>query len=90
MYIFQSPKTNSHIHRTQAYNIIKQAARELNIKGNIGCHSLRKTVGYQSWKSGVQPALLMNIFNHSSYEATKHYLSIAQEDKDSVFLNLDY
>lgn len=89
-YIFKSRNANKPIHRSRAYEIVKSAATELNISGNIGCHSLRKTVGYQAWKSGVQPALLMQIFNHSSYETTKRYLSITQEDKDSVLINLNY
>ncbi len=28
----------------------------------------------------------MSIYNHSSYEITKHYLCIDQEEKDEVYL----
>lgn len=81
--------TNKPICRTRAFHIIKNAAQELCIEGVISCHSLRKTFGYQAWKQGVPPAVIMAIYNHSSIEITKRYLSIDQDDKDEVFLNLN-
>lgn len=80
---------NRPIGRSRAFNIIKNAVKELNIEGSISCHSLRKTFGYQAWKKGVPPALIMSIYNHSSLEITKRYLSIDQDDKDEVFLNMN-
>lgn len=80
---------NNPLGRTRAYIIIKEAAEALDIEGSISCHSLRKTFGYQAWKKGAQPALLMAIYNHSSIEITKRYLSIDQDDKDEVFLNIN-
>lgn len=89
-YIFKSRRgSNSPIGRIHAFNIIKNACRELNMEGKISCHSLRKTFGYQAWKRGVPPALIMSIYNHSSIEITKRYLSIDQDDKDEVFLTLN-
>lgn len=85
-YIFFSGNDRySHISRNRAYNIIKRAAVETRIDGNISCHSLRKTFGYHAWKCGTPPALLMNIYNHSSIEITKRYLSIEQDDRDELF-----
>lgn len=74
------------MHRSTAYRIIKKAADAVGLTGNISCHSLRKTFGYHAWKHGTQPALLMNIYNHSSFQITKRYLGIDQDDKDRVFL----
>ena len=89
-YIFRSREGgNRHIDRTQAFHIIKNAAVDLQISGTISCHSLRKTFGYHAWKDGVPPALIMSIYNHSSLEITKRYLSIDQDDKDMVFLKLN-
>lgn len=88
-FIFRSQKgENQPIHRSRAFIIIKEAVAELDIEGNISCHSLRKTFGYQAWKKGVPPALIMEIYNHSSLKITKRYLAINQDDKDQVFTSL--
>lgn len=84
-YIFQSSRSRDPIDRYQAYRIIKKAADQCDLSGHISCHSLRKTFGYHAWKHGTPPALLMNIFNHSSYRITMRYLCIDQDDKDAVF-----
>lgn len=88
-YIFlNGSHKNVPIKRNRAYNIIRQAAKDNGIEGVICCHSLRKTFGYHAWKMGVPSAIIMEIYNHSSIEVTKRYLSIDQDDKDDVFKNL--
>ncbi len=88
-YLFLSQKgENRPITRNRAFTIIKEASNMLGFEDNISCHSLRKTFGYQAWKQGVQPALLMSIYNHSSYEITKRYLGINQDERDQVFLKI--
>ena len=74
--------------RSQAYRIVRTAAENAIHASHISCHSLRKTFGYHAWKQGVPPAMLMDIFNHSSYEVTKRYLGISQDERDSVFLQV--
>ncbi len=89
-YIFSRSNGKNHpICRSYAYKIIKKAGEALHIDGTISCHSLRKTFGYHAWKMGVQPALIMSIYNHSSIEITKRYLSIDQDDKDEVFYKIN-
>lgn len=79
---------NTPITRQCAYTIIKRAGKKLGFEETIACHSLRKTFGYQAWKKGVPPALLMSIYNHSSYEITKRYLGISQDERDQVFMKV--
>ncbi len=79
----------SHLSRYQAFRMLKTASQDLGLKIEVSCHSLRKTFGYHAWKLGVQPIVLMNIFNHSSFRITKRYLGIEQDDKDQVFLDIN-
>ncbi len=85
-WLFQSTKQkDTPLSRFQAYRIIKEAASYVNLDVDVSCHSLRKTFGYHAWKQGTPPVLLMNIYNHSSFQITKRYLCIDQDDKDAVF-----
>lgn len=83
-YIFKNRK-NKPISRVAAYNIITAGGKAIGLEQNISCHSLRKTFGYFAWQNDVPPALLMSLYNHSSFKVTKRYLGIEQADKDSVF-----
>ncbi|MCI9419314.1 MAG: tyrosine-type recombinase/integrase [Eubacterium sp.] len=86
-FIFSSQKKpHNGICRSQAFRIIKKAAQSCGLDGQVSCHSLRKTFGYHAWKNGFPPALLMTIYNHSSYDITKRYLCIDQIEKDEVYL----
>lgn len=77
--------------RSQAFRIVKRAAEAtITLNEGISCHSLRKTFGYFAWKQGTPPALLMEIYNHSSYRVTKKYLGISQDEKDDVFLKMHF
>lgn len=88
-YLFPSQKgANQPVSRYQAFRIIKKAAACTGLSAaHISCHSLRKTFGYQAWKQGTPPAMLMDIYNHSAYQITKRYLCIDQDDRDKVFAN---
>ena len=86
-YIFEG-YNGTQLSRVQAWRIIRKAAEECNLQGVISPHSLRKTFGYQAWQQGVQPVMLMEIYNHSSFTITKRYLGIQQDDRDEVFKNI--
>lgn len=83
-------QTGKAISRIQAYRIIREAAEAVNINGNVSCHSLRKTFGYHAWQNGVSPAVIMNIYNHSSMAITKRYLGVAQDDLNAVYIEMRF
>lgn len=88
-YIFASNRRHQKaISRVQAWRIIQAAALAVKAVGRIACHSLRKTFGYFAWKAGVLPIMLMDVFNHSSFEVTRRYLGISQDDRDQIYLNM--
>lgn len=90
-FIFASNrKTDKAISRIQAWRIIHEAVVAVGIMGKISCHSLRKTWGYHACvDKKVSPAIIMQIYNHSSFEITKRYLGITQDELDKTYLKME-
>lgn len=66
--------------------LVKSWCRAINLKGNYGSHTLRKTWGYhQRVTFGVDLPRLMVCFNHSTQRQTLDYLSIQPEEIKEVY-----
>ena len=68
--------------------LVKQWCRSVNLRGNYGSHTLRKTWGYHqrvTFQRGV--AELMVCFNHSSEKQTLNYLCVQPEEIKSIYAN---
>jgi integrase len=92
-YLFKSQK-GGHITVQHAHSIIKTTMRDLNIKGNFGTHTLRKTFAYQTYVSNIKsnPGILetlQKILNHSSSAVTLRYIGITKEVISDVYTNLN-
>lgn len=68
--------------------LVKQWCSAVNLKGNYGSHTLRKTWGYhQRVTFGRGVAELMVCFNHSSEKQTLDYLCVQPEEIKSIYMN---
>ena len=68
---------------------VKSWCRVINLKGNFGSHSLRKTWGYHMRKSfNTDLPTLMVCFNHSTQKQTLDYLCIQPEETKNVYENV--
>ncbi len=68
--------------------LVKKWCSQVNLKGNYGSHTLRKTWGYhQRVTFGRGVAELMVCFNHSSERQTLDYLCVQPEEIKSIYSN---
>lgn len=84
---FQHHKPSSeHLKTASVNNMLKDWTSNINLRGNYGSHSLRKTFGYHQHKyHGRSTASLMQIFNHRSEKETLEYLCIQKEDIKEIY-----
>jgi len=90
-YLFQSRKKNSASGGmlTVSYlnSLVKSWCREVNLRGNYGAHSLRKTFGYvHRTVFGTDIPTLMEMFNHSTQRQTLAYLGIQPREINDAYL----
>ena len=70
------------------HRLVKSWCKTINLKGNYGSHTLRKTWGYhQRVTFGVDLPRLMVCFNHSTQRQTLDYLCIQPEEIKDVYEN---
>jgi integrase len=79
----RGPLTVPSVHR-----LVKSWCRAINLKGNYGSHTLRKTWGYhQRVTFGTDIPRLMICFNHSTQKQTLDYLCIQPQEIRDVYEN---
>ncbi|MCP3876533.1 MAG: tyrosine-type recombinase/integrase, partial [Desulfobacteraceae bacterium] len=67
---------------------MKQWTSAINLKGNYGSHTLRKTWGYQQrTKFGVGFDLIAKRYNHSDPKTTMAYLGIEDKEVHDILMN---
>jgi site-specific recombinase XerD len=86
-YLFRSQK-GGHISSQSVGRLVKTWAANINLKGNYGAHTLRKTWGYhQRVNYGVGFEVLCKRYNHSSPAITMGYLGINDKEVHDVLMN---
>ena len=89
-YLFQSRKgkvSGGKLTETYLNKLVKGWGRQINLKCNLGSHSLRKTMGYvHRTKFNTDIPTLMEMFNHSTQKQTLAYLGIQPQEIQSAYL----
>ena len=87
-YLFPSRKGNGHLQSQAVSKLVKKWTKAINLKGNFGCHSLRKTWGFiQRTQFGVGFEIICKRYNHSSPSITMRYLGIQNKEVHNVLMN---
>lgn len=86
-YLFKSAK-GPVLAVPSVHRLVKGWCRDINLKGNYGSHTLRKTWGYHqrvTFSAGLPE--LMVAFNHSSQRQTLDYLCEQPDEIRSIYEN---
>ena len=87
-YLFPSRKGNSHLQSQAVSKLVKKWTKEINLKGNYGAHTLRKTWGFiQRTQFGVGFEIICKRYNHSSPAITMRYLGIQDKEVHGILMN---
>ena len=87
-FLFASRKGDSHIQSQAVGKMVKKWTKAINLKGNYGAHTLRKTWGYvQRTVHGVGFEIICKRYNHSSPAITMRYLGIQDKEVHSTLMN---
>lgn len=88
-YLFKSRTGENRPLTVQTVNrMVKAWTRAINLPGNYGAHTLRKTFGYiQRTQYGVGFEVLCKRFNHGSPTVTMRYLGISDSEVVEILQN---
>ena len=87
-FLFKSRKGNSHISSQSVGRLVRSWASAINLKGQYGAHTLRKTFGYQQRiRHGAGFEILCKRYNHSSPAITMRYLGIEDREVCELLMN---
>ena len=85
--LFQSRKGGQALCVPYLNALVKGWCREINLKGNYGSHTLRKTFGYiHRTEFGTDIPTLMVMFNHATQKQTLAYLCIQPEEIKDAYM----
>jgi len=83
-------KDNRPISRQEFWYILNKAASELGYEDKIGCHTLRKTLGRELYRQGVEISMIMLVLNHDDVNYTKRYIGVTTDEINGVLDKLKY
>lgn len=85
--LFQSRKGSQKLCVPYLNALVKGWCRAVNLKGNYGSHTLRKTFGYiHRTVHNTDIPTLMTMFNHATQKQTLAYLGIQEADIQEAYM----
>lgn len=85
--LFQSRKAKKALMPSYINCLVKGWCKAINLKGNYGAHTLRKTFGYiHRTKFNTDIPTLMIMFNHSSQKQTLDYLGVQPTEIKNAYM----
>ena len=86
-FLFQSRKHRGKLTVSYLNFLVKSWAKAINLKGNYGSHSLRRSFGtINRLVYGTDMAVLMRCYGHSSQSQTMKYIGLTEEEVQNVYL----
>lgn len=86
-YLFKSQRGT--LTRESVHRLVKSWCKSINLPGNYGSHTLRKTFGYhQRVQLNTSIPELMVMFNHSTQRQTLDYLCIQADEIKDAYMKL--
>ena len=86
-YLFQSRKGGGPLTVSYLNSLVKSWCREINLKGNYGSHTLRKTFGFiHRTLFNTDIPTLMTMYNHASQKQTLTYLGIQPAEIKDAYM----
>lgn len=87
-FLFKSRKGDGPLQSQAVSKMVKAWTRAINLQGNYGAHTLRKTFGYiQRTVYGVGFEILCKRYNHSSPAITMRYLGIQDKEVGAILMH---
>lgn len=76
--------------RVQAWRLLNQAYKALNLTGKLGTHAMRKTFANRVYNAlGRDLVSTQQAMGHADVNSTVSYLSFCQEDVDNAILGIN-
>jgi len=85
-FLFKSRKGEGPLQSQAVSKMVKTWTRVINLQGNYGAHTLRKTFGYIHRLRGMGFEILCKRYNHSSPSITMRYLGIQDMEVRDILL----
>lgn len=85
--LFVSAKTKTALKAATLTLLVKTWCKEINLRGNYGAHTLRKSMGFfHRTVFNTDIPTLMMMFNHSTQKQTLDYLGIQDTDIRDAYM----